>query len=612
MDKAEIVFLPQNKSARTAKGSDLLKAAQESFIDIESSCNGKGTCGKCLVQHVEGHLDEPHHDEHKHISKEELATGVRLACRSTVHGSATFMVLGGTGKKHRILSEGVMPLFDLNPNVKKTYLELPKPTLEDNIDDIRRIEKALGKSISGKLPLHAVQKLPTTLRENGFKVTLVFSGDDMVGVEPGNTLEQCYGVAVDIGTTTVVAALVDLNSGNEIATASLINPQKNYGLDVLTRLQHVRENKNGLEKLSGMVREGINALIGELCADALIRRENIYEVAVAANTIMAHIFLAVDPVGLAKSPYVPAFTSALSVSASDVGLEISDSGSVFCLPSVSGYIGSDIVAGLVVSGQYESKEKALFIDIGTNGEIALNTENGIFACSCAAGPAFEGMNISCGMKASNGAIEKVYIENDVSLETIGDRPAIGLCGSGVIDAVGELIKIGAVTNSGRFLKFSDGDAKPPWASRLHNGDGPMRFVLCDGDHARGTVALTQKDVRQVQLAKGAILSGILALTASLGIKMSDIERVYVAGAFGFHVRMESLARMGVFPKDLLEKVTLNGNSSKIGAMLCLLSLEKRQESSLIAGKVNYIELSCYPDYDRLFTDCLSFPAEKPV
>ena len=612
MNRSEIVFLPQGKSVFTSSGASLMTAAQEAFIDIESSCNGKGTCGKCLVRHVEGHLDEPHEDEIKHISEKDLSEGVRLACRSTAYGRATFTVLRGTEKKHRILSEGIMPDFTLDPNVNKVYVELAKPTLEKNIDDIRRIEETLESHISRALPLHVLQKLPAILRKNDFKATLVISGDSLVGVEPGNTLANCFGVAVDIGTTTIVASLVNLAAGEEVATASLINPQKSFGLDVLTRVQHTRENGDGLEQLSGLVRKSIDDLIGELCRDSSVERKHIYEVTIAANTIMTHLFLAVNPVGLGKSPYIPAFTSAISVPAREVGLNISDFGSVFCLPSVSGYIGSDIVSGLVASELYGSNEKALFIDIGTNGEIALNTENGMFACSCAAGPALEGMNISCGMRAANGAIEKVYIEDNVNIKTIGGKPAVGLCGSGVIDAVGELIKVGAVTASGRFLKLPEEGPLPPWADRLHNGNGPMRFVLSDGDHARGTIAITQKDVRQVQLAKGAILSGILALTDSLGIKMADIERVYVAGAFGFHVRMESLSRLGVLPKELLGKVTLVGNSSKTGAILCLLSRKKREETSLMARKVQYIELSCYPNYDRLFSDCLSFPAEKTV
>lgn len=612
MEKAEIIFHPQNKKVVSVKGANLLQAAQGAFIDVESSCNGKGTCGKCLVQHVEGHLDEPHQDELKFLSGDMLSEGVRLACRVTVNGNATFKVTRSLEKKHRILSEGVMPVFRLDPIVRKTFLELPRPTLETNAADATRLEAAFGRDFAGKLPLHLLQRLPGLLRENDFKVTLVSSGDSPIGVEPGDTTADCYGAAVDVGTTTVVVSLINLKTGEETASATVINPQKAHGLDVLTRLQHAREHADGLEKLGAMVRNAVNSLIGDLCRDLGVQRRHIYEVAVAANSIMTHLFLGVDPAGLGKSPYIPAFTSPVTVSARDVGLEISEFGSVFCLPSVSGYIGSDIVAGLVASELHSSKEKALFIDIGTNGEIAMNTDKGIFACSCAAGPAFEGMNISCGMKAANGAVEKVFIEDDVVLTTIGQKPAIGLCGSGVIDAVGELIKIGAVAPSGRFVKFPEDAPKPPWARRLHNGAGPARFVLSEGNHARGDVAITQKDVRQVQLAKGAILSGILALTERLGITMADIERVYVGGAFGYHVRMESLARLGVLPKELLPKVRLIGNSSKSGAILCLLSREKRREAGLMARKVSYVELSCYPDYDRLFTDCLSFPAETAV
>ena len=611
MGKVEIRFLPQNKIVDADIGSCLMQVARDAFIDIESSCSGKGTCGKCLVQLVDGGVDEPHPEEIKHISGENLAQGVRLACRLKVTGVADYQVLGVGGKKHRILSEGLMPEFSLNPNIRKEYIELEKPKLEDNLDDVSRIERALGLSFSGRLPLSLLQQIPGVLRSGGFKATLVLAGDDLVGIEPGDTTSLCYGAAVDIGTTTVVVSLVNLVTGEELAACTMINPQKNHGLDVLSRIQHVREHPGGLDELSRMVRECIDTLIGEACKDAEVERHNIYETTVAANSTMMHFFLGVDPSGIGKSPYVPAFSQGVDVPARELGLAISPFGTVYCLPSVSAYIGADIVAGILCAELADKDERALFIDIGTNGEIAFSSKGKICSCSTAAGPALEGMNISCGMRAANGAIEKVFINDDVEVHTIGDRPAVGLCGSGIIDAVGELIKAGVVEPSGRFVKLQAGDTRP-WAHRLQSGDGPASFMLSAGKKGYGPIAITQKDIRQVQLAKGAILSGILALLSELGIGLQDIDRVYIAGAFGFHVRMESFARLGVIPMELLDRISLVGNSSKSGAILCLLSKEKREEAARLARKIDYTELSCFPDYDKLFTKCLSFPSVEPA
>ncbi|MDO8261693.1 MAG: ASKHA domain-containing protein [Gallionella sp.] len=611
MGKVEIRFLPQNKVVDAAIGSCLMQVAREAFIDIESSCSGKGTCGKCLVQLVDGRADEPHPEEIKHISGENLAQGVRLACRLKVTGVADYQVLGVGGKKHRILSEGLMPEFNLNPNIRKEYIELEKPKLEDNLDDVSRLERALGLSFSEKLPLSLLQQIPGVLRSSGFKATLVLAGGELVGIEPGDTTSLCYGAAVDIGTTTVVVSLVNLVTGEELAACTMINPQKNHGLDVLSRIQHVREYTGGLDELSRMVRECIDTLITEACKDAEVERHNIYEISVAANSTMMHFFLGVDPSGIGKSPYVPAFTRGVNVAAQQLGLAISPFGSVYCLPSVSAYIGADIVAGILCAELADKDERALFIDIGTNGEIAFSSKGKICSCSTAAGPALEGMNISCGMRAANGAIEKVFINDDVEVHTIGGKAAVGLCGSGIIDAVGELIKAGVVMPSGRFVKLQPGDT-PPWAHRLQSGDGPASFLLSAGKKGYGPIAITQKDIRQVQLAKGAILSGILALLSELGIGLQDIDRVYIAGAFGFHVRMESFARLGVIPKELLDRISLIGNSSKSGAILCLLSKEKREEAARLARKIEYTELSCFPDYDKLFTKCLSFPSVEPA
>ena len=609
MDRIKISFLPCNTSVQVSSGASLLDAARKASVKIDSNCNGMGVCGKCLVKQVEGDNNHHHPDELRLVGESNLKQGIRLACRTTVTESASFEIIGSHEERNRILEEGVMPAFDPEPGIRKVFVDLPGPAGEDNLDDISRVRNALGMESFDKIPLKALRKLPDILRENDFKATVIFSGDELIGIEPGDTTDSCFGVALDIGTTTIVASLFDLINNRELAISSMINPQKIHGLDVLSRVQHVKGHKDGLTQLQSMVLKGINSLITDLCEKEGIDKGAVYEITVAANPTMMHLLLGINPAGIGRAPYVPAFTTGLSIPATELGVFISDFGQVYCLPAVSAYVGADIVAGILCT-ELPSKddEKSLFIDIGTNGEIVFKSDTGLYACSCAAGPALEGMNISSGMRAASGAIDSVSIDRDISISTIDNKPARGLCGSGVIDAVAELIKAGIITVSGRFKTFKDEDTSL-LKKRLVNDDGRITFILNEKPGDFPEVGLTQKDVRQVQLAKGAIHSGIIALLDYLGIEFSDIDRVYIAGAFGRCIRMENFARLGVFPGQLLDRVVLVGNSSKAGAAMCLLSRSKRREASAVARNIKYLELSCYPGYDRLFTQSLTFKEE---
>jgi uncharacterized 2Fe-2S/4Fe-4S cluster protein (DUF4445 family) len=602
MNKIEVRFLPGDKSVSGAGGSIVLDLAREANVEIDANCGGMGTCGKCLVRHVEGVVEELHPDELRLLGRDRVEQGIRLACRVKAYGNSAFKVINSPGEKDRILSQGMMPQFDLDPAIRKIYLELTAPSLGNAFDEISKIEQALNLRLE-HVPLEVLQKIPGMLRHSGYKATFILSGRRLLGIQPGDTSRANFGIAVDIGTTTVVASLLNLSTGLELAVCSNVNPQKSFGLDVLSRIQHVREKEQGLAELRLAVVEGINSLIMELCTEAAIDRKNIYEMTVAGNTTMMHLFLGIDPSGIGRSPYVPAFTRARTFPAADLGINIACSGEVYCLPSISAYIGADTTAGILCTELPAKKEKALFIDIGTNGEIVFSSGNQLFACSCAAGPALEGMNISCGMRATEGAIEKVTIGSEIEISTIGARYARGICGSGIIDAVGELLKSGIINKSGRFEKGYSGK----WEERLQSEDGKIGFVLSFGHNGTPAVTLTQKDIRQVQLAKGAIHSGILALMSFLNLSFSEIDRVYIAGAFGCHIRMENFARIGILPQELLDRVVPAGNTSKSGAVLCLLSKKKRAEASNIADRVRYVELSCYPGFDRMFSQSLSFP-----
>ncbi len=416
-----------------------------------------------------------------------------------------------------------------------------------------------------------------------------------------------YGLAVDIGTTTVVTSLVELCSGRELANASAINAQKQFGLDVLTRITYEYEHpETGISQLQTAIVQALNEMLHQVCASAGIDRSELREIHVAANCTMTHMLLGVDARSIGKFPYTPVFTQARWIQANQIGLDVPDSTRLYCLPHVSAYIGADIVAGAYVCQLHRETGNVLFIDIGTNGEIVLASKGRILCCSCAAGPALEGMNISSGMRAAEGAVEDVHISpQGVTLDTIGDLPPVGLCGSGILAAVRELVHSGILKQSGVFLK-PDRLPEDDYRRALLRMNGSKReFLLC----REPELLVTQSDVRQVQLAKGAILSGFLALLQEAGIQMQQLDKVIIAGQFGSHLPVDSLTGTGILPVDVQDKLEYVGNSSKTGAYMSLLSHKARTEIEQLAERMEYLELAETENYEALFTASLSFPKQ---
>ena len=404
--------------------------------------------------------------------------------------------------------------------------------------------------------------------------------------------KEGFGAAIDIGTTTVVAALYDLSSGRELDTLSRLNSQKIYGQDVISRIRHAADEADGLAQLQQKITGDLNELTTGLLARNGIRAEQVSSVVIAGNTTMIHLLAGRDPSSLASAPYLPAFTGPLRFDAADIGLGLTEA-SVLCLPAIASYVGGDMTAGMIACGIDSSGPLTLLLDIGTNGEIVLAGNDKIYCCSCAAGPALEGMNISCGTRASDGAIESVSItDGAVVCRTIRDRPAGGICGSGLISAISAMLREGVIAPNGRF-------ADHPLVSR---SCGEKRVVL-DAAH---NIYLTQKDIRQVQLAKGALLSGALTLLEASGHGEGDVSRVIVAGQFGAHLSAESITGCGILPKSWEQKITYAGNTSKSGAAICLLSPEEADRCESLAGEARYIELSVKEGYEALFIKCLRF------
>ena len=415
-----------------------------------------------------------------------------------------------------------------------------------------------------------------------------------------------YGIAIDIGTTTVVTALIELKTGKELANTSMINAQKHYGLDVLTRITYEYEQEEkGIRELQKAIVDSVNAMISAVCQDAGVRKEDIREIDVAANCTMMHMLLGVDARPIGRAPYKPKFTSAKTLPAKEIGIEAGEKTVLYCLPHVSAYIGADIVAGAYVCELQKQKGNVLFIDIGTNGEIVLVSNGRLLCCSCAAGPALEGMNISSGMRAAEGAIEDICItEQGVLLTTIGDKEPAGLCGSGILSVVKELLLSGIIKKTGVFIK-KDKLAQDDYRYPMIRMNGTKReFILCK----EPLLLVTQGDVRQVQLAKGAILSGFLALLNKAGIGMEDLDQVMIAGQFGAHLPVSSLIGTGILPEGVKEKLVYVGNSSKTGAYMALLSHKVKEEIERLAEQMEYMELSETENYERLFTESMIFPS----
>jgi uncharacterized 2Fe-2S/4Fe-4S cluster protein (DUF4445 family) len=583
----------------------LLEIIKENNLILESPCAGKGTCGKCKIKILSGKINSIGEEEMSFLTEEEILKGIRLSCFAIPIGEVTveFLKSENSSRSHRILKEGYMPNLELTPSLHKKVYEV-----NSSVDSINSIEELIEITIGQPLNKNHKWNLNSfsDLLHNE-KFTVTFMNDEILGVEMGDTKDKLYSLAIDIGTTTVVVSLVDINSGKEIDCDSEINPQKEYGLDVLSRIAFIKNSVSGLNVLHNSIIQCINRLTSSLCIKNNIHKHNIYEVAVAANTTMQHILLGVNPTSIGKSPYMPVFTGSKNILASDLGVQISPFGMIYVLPGVSGYIGADIVAGVIVSKLHNSDKNILLIDIGTNGEIVLSKKGELTSCSCAAGPALEGMNISCGMRAATGAIEKIQIESSgINIKVIDDVAPIGICGSGIIDGVSEIVKNNIVSCNGRIKKKSDlekDDVLKKFRDFIKEDGNKRKVLICPGNN---DIEITQEDIRQVQLAKGAILSGFYTLLDSMELTVDDLDEIIIAGQFGKHLSVDSLVGVGIVPRTLKNKIRYIGNSSKTGAVMTLLSKEVREEIEGIAKSIDYFELSSKPNYERLFIKCLNF------
>jgi uncharacterized 2Fe-2S/4Fe-4S cluster protein (DUF4445 family) len=604
-----ITFQPHGRTVFVLDGTKLLEAAARTGLTIETPCGGLATCGKCRVQVTTGACTPDQHEQEL-FSREELAAGWRLACQTTVRGDTVVHIPDSSlfAGRHQIFVEArTGAAEEVLPAVRKQYVELPEATLDDTTPDLMRLEKVTGPL---KTDLGMLQRLGSVLRRCEGKGTAVLSDHHLLDFEPGDTTGQCYGMAFDIGTTTVVGSLVDLADGRELAIASAMNPQISFGDDVLSRIERSGSGQASADEMQTTIVGAVGGLIEQLCDDAGVDRRQVYELAFAGNTTMEHLLCGLDVTQLGQVPFVPIHGRGLMLRAEQLALDVHRNAALYVFPVIGGFVGGDTVAGILTAKLTEAAAPVLMIDIGTNGEIVLCHDGRLSAASTAAGPAFEGARISCGMRATTGAIEKVVLDDDVNVNVIANAEPIGLCGSGLIDLAADMLDAGLITREGRLLGPDELPSELPAAiaGRVAvNGEGQTEFLIAGDADGRG-VRLNQRDVRELQLATGAIHAGVNILLKQAHLVTGDLEQVLIAGGFGSFIRRSKAQRIGLLPSDVdRRKIRYIGNASLNGARWALLSTPARKRAEEIARMTQHVELSRDTNFQMEFAEAMIFP-----
>lgn len=608
----QVIFQPMGVACAADGGESILALAERAGVAIERVCGGRGTCGKCLVR-VSGEVSEVTEAERHFLSPQALADGYRLACQARALADLEIVVPDVSRVAEvSILTGGVANDLTLDPWVSRHTLSVPPATLDDPVADWEAVRRLWEQEGLGALrpTLRAMRELPAALRANGGQITLLQVDDEVVRVEPGERVDPLLGIAYDIGTTTVVGYLMDLETGQELSVASELNPQTRYGDDVVSRIQHADEHPQGIETLQRAIVETLGRILIDTTAQIQVQPDDVLAITVVGNTTMQHLLLGISPTYLAQSPYVPAVTRAVNLKAAEIGLEAHPDAHVWVMPSIAGWVGGDTVGLLLATGIYEQDEVALAIDIGTNGEMALGSRQRLITCSAAAGPAFEGAHISCGMRAAQGAIDTVQIDHKVHWTAIGGGMPRGICGSGLVDVIGELLRVGVIDPRGKLVEpgVVETAGYPALAAQIEGENRHRSFAVVSPDEgAEGRpVLLTQRDIRELQLAKGAIRSGIEILMRELGVGADDVRRVYLAGAFGNYVRPESAVAIGMVPHFRRAEMLAVGNAAGSGAKMALLSRTARARAIELLVQVEYLELSGRPDFQEQFAEAMLF------
>ena len=616
-EETQVTFYPWKKTVGVQPETTLLDAAEDAGVSIEGLCAGNGRCGTCkaIIGDGEEHLSPVTTAEEQTLSSEQIENGYRLTCRAEVADAGDVEVTVPPDSQKTagiVLTEGHELEYAIDPVVKKYHVELSAPSLSDNLADYERIGDALEETYDLDLEnvdYEAQRELPNQMRAQETDEVLsatatVYDDEELIDVEPGLS-ETAYGLAIDLGTTTIATYLVNLKNGETEAISSQLNPQTKQGGDIMTRMRYTRRNEDGREELKTEIRDGINETIENVVQEAGIDRSDIYESVFVGNTAMHHLFLGIDPAYVAGSPYVAAREAPIAVKARELGIDINDAGYVYWLPVSGGWVGPDKVSVLLVAGHYKEPETTVCIDIGTNGEISVGNEDEMLVTSAPAGPALEGAELRYGVRAQAGAIETLRIDPETlepSYETIEDEPPNGITGSGVIDALAQLFEVGLVDQRGKFR-----DAVLDHDRVRENDDGELEYVIAPAAEAAlaEDIVLTQNDIRSIQMAKSAIQAGTRVLMDELGIENPD--RVLMAGAFGNYIDKRSAMTIGMYPDIDEDDVVSLGNAAGVGAKLALLDRERRAEAERIVDEVEYFEIAGTDVFQENFMASMYLP-----
>ena len=627
MIRHTVLFLPHNKRITVRDGENLIRAAMEAGVHINASCGGEGVCGKCRVIIEQGDVDGGITEK---LSREECAAGYRQACLSNVKSDivvripvesdvdASVLNMQSTPRRASRIMEMDFEQLRQNgrflPPVEKMYIELPEPSAKNNLPDVTRLVDYLKLNFNESrlvVDLPVIRKIPGVFRKNNFKITITLARPvqagrktHIVNVQPGDTTGKCYGIAMDIGTTTIYGRLIDLSTGKVMAEYGDFNKQIGFGEDVITRLIYA-EKPGGLEKLHEVGLETTNNILRKIINDAGIDPEQILLVTLAGNTTMTQLMLKVDPKYIRRSPYVPASAVYPPIKAVDLDMALGEQVTTLIYPEISSYVGGDIVAGIMASGMYWSEELTLYMDIGTNAEIVIGNREWLACAACSAGPAFEGGGIKFGMRAAKGAIEDFSID-PLTLEpmniTIGNIRPKGICGSGLINIVATMFELGIIDNLGRFNRSLHTD-------RIRENDGVYEYVLARADVTRidRDIVITEADLDNLIRAKGAMFSGCMTLLGEVGLSIDDIDRIILAGGFGSYVDLEKAMTIGLLPEIDPDKVVFIGNGSLTGATMACLANHIRQDVAEVIRKMTNFELSETASYMNNYIASLFLP-----
>jgi len=607
--------LSTRRTLSAPAGTTLLKAAHDGGLDVTATCGGRGRCTSCRIKFISGTVPPPTLADEVQLGDDLVREGYRLACQCRLDEPLTvqlappleeksFQILGaGPGVK---LTSGVV----MDSGVAKHIVKVTVPREEHHqTSDLEQLLAAVGRDPADVGP-SVLPGLPGALRDDGGLVTVTTFGGRILAVERGDTALMKFGLAIDIGTTSVVTTLIELESGEQLASVSSLNPQAVFGGDLMSRIAFAQFNPVNLRKLTTRILGLLNQHIEQVCREAGVLPKWIFKVVVVGNTCMHHLLLGIDPSYVGLAPYAPVMRHPLVMAARELHLKTSPEAQVCLLPIVAGFVGADAVAVALATRMDTSDRIRCAVDIGTNGEVVLGSRERLLACSAPAGPALEGAQIRHGMRGALGAIDRVTVDDDVHIHTIGEAPALGICGSGLIDLLAGLLDAGVIDATG-LIQVERRDALPPRLGDrvVMRGEERQVIVLRPGESgAEREIVLTQDDVRQVQLAKGAIASGVAMLLHVAGIAPDDLDELMLAGGFGNYISIASALRIGLIPPLPPAKVRYVGNAASLGAQLCLVSEIERAHAAEVARAIEHVSLAAHPDFEQIFVDAMNFPA----